>query len=264
MMRFNMKIFFMTFILFSLSLSQGFAQSRPILYQDEENYTKMTNDQLLEKKDVTLQDDSIIYDLNKDTGVKDKSHYTGRDGYKLSGHYMGNVELNKFTDISAFEFNFSKRFAEIWVETFVGRTAATFKAISENKKSNINALSTSEARYIRPDNSSETLLSAGVGIGYRFKMIYQFIDTTDVFETISAFVTRHILDESFRGTNYNGYGFRADYGIHKRSTTSFFYGAKASYNFGAVKRRLNDGESRSEGTLSLSWLALGFEAGYYF
>lgn len=254
-----------SFIYFSLLFtSLSFAQSRPILYQEEENFKKMSNDQLLDKKEITLQDDSIIYDMNKDTGIKDKSHYTGRDNHKLSGHYFGNVALNKFTDISAFEVNYSMRFSEIWVESFLGRTATTFKVISENKTPNINALSTSEARYIRPDASRETLLSAGIGIGYRFKMIYQFIETNDVFETISAFGTRHILDESFRGTNYNGYGFRADYGIHKRATTSFFYGGKLSYNFGAVKRRLADGESRREGTLSLSWVALGFEAGYYF
>lgn len=224
----------------------------------------MSNDELLEKKEVTLQDDSIIYDMNSDTGIKDKSHYTGRDNYKLSGNYLGHFELNKFTDISSFDFNFSKRFSEVWVETFISKTAATFKAISENKQLNINAQTTSEARWIRPDDAKQSLISMGVGIGYRFKMIYQFIETNDVYETITAYVSRHLLDESFRGDDYNGYGLRADYGIHKRSSTSFFYGAKASYNFGWVKRHLADGESDTDGTLSLSWLSLGVEAGYYY
>lgn len=241
-----------------------FAQSRPQLYQEEENYKNLSNDELIEKKDLTMQNESIIYDLNKNTGIKDKSHYTGKDNYKFSGHYFGNIEVNKFTNISTFEMNYSVKISNFWVESFIGRTSSTFKTISENKTKNNNALSTSEARYIRPDDSKETLLSLGLGIGYRFKFIYRFLETTDIFETVSAFATRHILDESYRGTNYNGYGFRADYGIHKRATTSFFYGVKGSYNIGAVKRRLEDGESRSEGTLSLSWLALGIEAGYYF
>lgn len=256
------KLFFI--ILTFFTAINAIAQSRQILYQDEENYKKMSNDQILDKKDVTLQDESIIYDMNKETGIKDKSHYTGRDDYKFSGNYLGHWELNKFTEISSFDVHFSKRFDDFWVETFLSRTAATFKAISENKTSNVGAISTSEARFQRPAEAKELLLSGGVGVGYRFKMIYQFIETSDVFETITAYLVRHMLDESYRSENYNGYGVRADYGIHKRTSTSFFYGGRLSYNFGMVKRRLADQESDSEGSLALSWLAFGFEAGYYF
>lgn len=260
-MRFS-KILFTMLVLFSALSS--LAQSRLELYQDEENYKKLSNDQLLDKKDVTLQDESIIYDMNKETGIKDKSHYTGRDEYKFSGNYLGHWELNKFTTISSFDVHFSKRFDDFWIETFLSRTAATFKAISENKTHNINAQSTSESRFQRPDAAKELLLSGGVGVGYRFKMIYQFIETADVFETVTAYLVRHMLDESYRNDDYNGYGVRADYGIHKRTSTSFFYGGRLSYNFGMVKRHLADGESDSEGSLALSWMAIGFEAGYYF
>jgi hypothetical protein len=72
-MKNNMKWLSLIFVLF---YTTGFAQVRPELFQEEENFEKLSNDEFREKKDITLRDESIISDTNVYTGIKDFEYYT--------------------------------------------------------------------------------------------------------------------------------------------------------------------------------------------
>jgi hypothetical protein len=72
------------------------------------------------------------------------------------------------------------------------------------------------------------------------------------------------LNESFIDREYRGYGLTANYGIHKRTSTSFFWGGKMSYNFASVTRRPIVNEPRKDRSLTLGWLSFAFELGIFF
>ncbi|MFZ4712095.1 MAG: hypothetical protein ACOYL6_00150 [Bacteriovoracaceae bacterium] len=250
--------------LFTLFLSSNaFAVIRPELFEEEENFEKLSNDDVKAKKDITLKNEAMITDTNSYTGIKDREYYTGNDHHKLSGSYQLNPRITKPFDFSSFELNYGYKMWGLWWQGFVARSAGTWDTVAENKEIGGTGAD-SEARFQRPKNSRETLMSYGLGVGYRFRMIYEWLKIDDLFETISVYGARHSLNESYRDLNYTGYGFRADYGIHMRATSSFFYGLKGSYNIGKVTRSLGEKESHSDASLAISWISLGFEAGYFY
>jgi hypothetical protein len=252
--------------LFLILLStQCFAQAHRVeLYKDEANFENLSNEEINQKKESTLKDEAMVIDTNPLTGIKDKTHYTAKDHHRLSGAYLANGEVLKLSNYSGFMGEYAFKAYGIWWHAFVEKSASTFKTISENKRLSTSTTIGSEARFQRPDESKQDLFSYGAGIGYRFKSIWEWLEFEDLFETIAVFGVKHSLKESYRDLSYAGYGFRADYGIHKRASTSFFYGLKASYNIGTVRRALDVGEISSEGSLALSWFSLGAEIGYYY
>jgi hypothetical protein len=259
-MKNNMKWLILIFILIN---STGFAQIRPELFQEEENFEKLTNDEVRIKKDITLRDEAIISDTNVYTGIKDFEYYTAKDHHRLAGNLQLNPHITKLVDFSTFEINYAYKGWGLWWHGFLNRSAGTWESMAENKDPN-GTSETSEGHFQRPKRARETLYSYGAGVGYRFKMIYEWIKLDDLFETVAVYGVKHNLSDSYRDITYNGYGFRADYGLHMRATSSFFYGLKGSYNIGKVTRSLQNFESHSEGSLALSWVSVGFELGYYY
>ena len=106
----------------------------------------------------------------------------------------------------------------------------------------------------------------GLGVSYRFKLFLNFWQTENVFENIDVFVNYLRIEESFVDRTYEGYGLTTSYGLIKRSKTNFYYGPKISYNFAPVKRdKLDDAEtSRRARELTLGWLSLAFEVGFFY
>lgn len=252
------------FLCFSICTG-AIAQVRPELFQEEENFGKLSNDELKTKPEITLKDEAMISNFNSSTGIKDSEYYTGKDKHMLAGAYHVNPNITKISDLSSFEVSYAYKVYSVWAQAILTQTAGKFDGVSENKDVNAQTTNTnSEYRFQRPYNSKETILSYGVGVGYRFRMIYEWIKFDNMFETIGVYAMKHALNESYRDLSYNGYGFRADYGIHKRAGQSFFYGIKGSYNIGKVTRSLEEGESKADGSLALSWISMGFQVGYWF
>ena len=67
-----------------------------------------------------------------------------------------------------------------------------------------------------------------------------------------------------RGETYAGFGFKADYGLHYRMHSSFFYGGKISYNWAPVTRAEIGDESSRDRSIMLAWFNVGLEFGYYY
>lgn len=231
----------------------------------EEELNPETEEILIRKPEKFLRDESMIYELNTELGIKDQRRYTGtdRNRFSMAGHLSAHYE--QLTEILGIEVAYMRRsrsYNKIWYGGHFFRHKTYFDAISENPAGGTSP--NADSAFVRPGNVDNTVMGAGLGVGYRFKFLLHFYPTEDVFETVDVFVNGIQLDETFLGRNYRGFGLTTNYGIHKRSGTSFFYGGKISYNVASVTREPIAQESRSERSLSLGWLSLAFELGYFY
>lgn len=230
----------------------------------EEEQNPEAQEILIQKPEKYLRDESMIYDLNTNLGIKDQRRYTGtdRNRFSLAAHMNGNYEQP--TDILGAELNIMRRttrYHQIWYGAQFFQHRTYFDAITQNQTS---GGANSEATFRRPGGTKNTVMAFGLGVGYRFKLLLDFYETEDVFENVDVFVNGLQLDESFIDEKYRGYGLTASYGIHKRSSTSYFYGGKMSYNVASVTRPAIAKEKKSDRSLALGWLSLAFELGFYY
>lgn len=224
-------------------------------------------DILLKKPEKYLHDESMIYNFNSNLGVRDQRKYTGADNNKLAiaGHLSSNYE--HLDNLMGFEFNYfrkSSSYDKIWWGAQFFSHTAKFDAITQNHSEGISSNPGSESANQRPNGIDNSVMGAGLGMSYRFKLLLDFWDTEDVFETVDVFANYIILNEKHIDQSYQGYGLTANYGIHKRSGTSFFYGGKLSYNLASVTREAISDEKKSERSLTLGWLSLALELGVFF
>ncbi len=251
----------MTYILLLLLPLIAFADFYDI---PEDELNPDSEEVLIKKPEKYLRHESMIYDLDTDLGIKDQRRYTGEDRNRLSisGHVSGNYE--QFGDLFGGDIAYlrrSTRYHQLWwgAQFFQHRTY--FDAISQNPA---NSGTNSEGSFQRPGDVRNTVMAAGLGVGYRFKLLLDFFPTEDVYENIDVFVNGVQLNESFIDREYRGYGLTANYGIHKRTSTSFFWGGKMSYNFASVTRRPIVNEPRKDRSLTLGWLSFALELGIFF
>ncbi|MFA5584415.1 MAG: hypothetical protein WDA09_09380 [Bacteriovoracaceae bacterium] len=222
---------------------------------------------LIKKPEKHLRHESMIYNFNSALGVKDQRKYTGQDRNKLAlaGHLSSNYE--HFDNLLGFEINYlrkSSRYDKIWWGAQFFSHNAKFDAITQNHSVGISSNSGSESANQRPNGTENSVMGAGLGMSYRFKLLLDFFNTEDVFETIDVFANYIRLDEKFIDQTYQGYGLTANYGIHKRSGTSFFYGGKISYNLASVTREAINDEKKKDRSLTLGWLSVALELGVFF
>lgn len=254
----------MKWLILLLLTNVAFAQDFYYLSDEEKNPD--TQEALIKKPEKYMRHESMIYDLNSDLGIKDQRRYTGADKNKfsLAGHLNGNYE--QLTDILGLELNYmhrSERYDRLWYGAQFFQHRTYFDAITQNStatSSDPNA----EANIRRPADSKASVLGLGLGVGYRFKLLLDFFQTEDVFESIEVFGNYITMDEKFIGESYAGYGLTTNYGIHKRSSTRYFYGGKLSYNLASVTREAIGNEGKSDRSFALGWLTFGFEMGFFF
>lgn len=231
----------------------------------EEELNPEAEDVLIKKREKYLRDESMIYDFNTDLGIKDQRQYTGSDRNRFSVSGLINANYEQIADVFGGDVTYmrrSTRYNQIWWGGQFFTQKVTFDAVTQNR-SNGDATS-GEAAYQRPGSTKDTVMAGGLGVGYRFKLLLDFFPTEDVFEQIDVFANYVMFDETYVKKKYQGYGLTANYGIHKRSSTSFFYGGKLSYNIASVTREAIADEKKSDRSLALGWLALGFEMGFFF
>lgn len=255
-----MKLFLTLFFLTSVCAAADFR------YLGDEEINPDTQEILIQKPEKHLRSESMIYDLNTDLGIKDQRRYTGTDAnrFGLAGHVSGDYE--RMNDLLGFELNYMrrmKRYDRVWFGAQLFQHQSFFDSITQNHSrasSNTNA----EVNTQRPNNTKVSVLAFGPGVGYRFKLLLDFFETEDVFETVDVFVNYVNFDERYIKRKYQGYGLTTNYGIHKRSSTKYYYGGKLSYNLASVTRAAIADESKSERSFALGWLSLGLELGFFF
>lgn len=222
---------------------------------------------LLKKPEKFLRDESMIYNFNSSLGFKDQRKYTGTDKNKLAvaGHLSSNYE--HFDNLMGLEINYLRRFDsydKIWWGGQFFSHKAKFDAITQNHTEGKSSNPGSEAANQRPNGVDDTVMGAGLGMSYRFKLLLDFWNTEDVFETIDVFANYIILNEKHIDQSYKGYGLTANYGLHKRAGTSFFWGGKLSYNVASVTREAINNEKKEDRSLTLGWLSVALELGVFF
>lgn len=197
--------------------------------------------------------------LTEDKGGYNEAFYTGNDDNRFSLGYQFSTNYEDFTELSSLEIIFSKqlqRYSEVWISGILKRTTGKYKAMAEE-------IQTSNGDVKRSD-SQQSFTTVGVGGGYRFKALAKAWGTDRIFETIDAYLTYNRHLDGATDERYQGFGMLADYGLHYRSTESFYYGGKLSYNIAALERPAEDDEKLQDRSLVFGWLALGFELGYYY
>lgn len=230
----------------------------------EEELNPSAEEVLIKKPEKYLRDESMIYDLNNELGIRDQRRYTGGDRSRLSisGHLNGNYE--HFNELLGFDLIWMRRttrYNQFWWGAQLFQHRVYFENVTENATA---GGTNSEASFQRPADVKDSVLGFGPGVGYRFKLLLDFFPTEDAFETVDVFVNRLSFNEKYIGKTYDGWGLTTNYGIHKRTSTSFFWGGKFSYNVGTVTRPAIDGESKSDRSLALGWLSIAAEIGLFY
>lgn len=253
--------------LFSLNAIAAYENPEESYQLSSEEKNPTPEDILLNKSEKYLEQESMIYDLNSRTGINDARKYTGKDRNRLTGAYHINGKYEYYADLQAFEATYMRKM-DSWHQVWWGLTArlisTQFETITENREAASGDNANADSQYQRPNDADQSLTQLGVGAGYRFKMFLHFLDLKDYFESTHVFLTYNSLNESFIKQTYRGYGLTADYGLHKRTRTNFFYGLKFTYNLAIVTREAIGSEEKDERTLNLGWFSTGFEAGYFF
>jgi hypothetical protein len=250
---------FLLILLIPLNLWAGFYDL------SEEELNPDSEEVLLKKPEKYLRNESMVYDLNTDLGIKDQRRYTGvdRNKFSVAGHLAAQYEhpLNLFGGEVSY-LHRSTRYGQIWWGGHIFQHQTYFDVITQNRSSS--GVSNSEGTFIRPGDTKNTISGLGLGAAYRFKLLLDFFETEDVFEMVEVFANGLLLNESYIDQTYRGYGLTTNYGLHKRSGTSFFYGLKFSYNVGRVSRKALGNEGRDDRSLSIGWLSAAFELGFFY
>lgn len=230
----------------------------------EDELNPDSEDVLIKRPEKHLRNEAMIYDFNSNLGIKDQRKYTGTDTtrFSVAGHVSGDYE--HFSELVGFEANImrrSERYHQAWWGGQFFRHQTQFAAITQNHTS---STGTGDGAFQRPNNAKATVQGVGLGGSYRFKLLLEFYPTEDVFESVDVFANYLSMDESDTSKTYRGWGLSTNYGIHKRTDTSFFYGGKFSYNLASVTREKLGDENRRERTLTLGWLSMAFEMGFFY
>lgn len=253
----------MKYLLLLLIPTLGYAQINP-LELTEDDLDPPAEDILIKKPEKHLRHESMIYDLNSDLGIRDQRKFTGQDRnrFSLAGHISSDYE--HFNELLGGEVTYMRRtsrYNQVWWGGQFFQHQSRFDAVTKNHTTGgLN----SEASFKRPNDAKNTIQAFGLGAGYRFKLLLDFFETEDTFESIDVFANALRFNESEIDKTYSGWGLTTNYGIHKRSSTNFFYGGKMSYNLAVVSREQIAKESKRERTLSLGWLAFALEMGFFY
>lgn len=231
----------------------------------EEELNPESTEILIKKPEKYLRDESMVYELNTDIGIKDQRKYTGtdRNRFSFAGHINGDYE--QLSELFGGEVTYMRRttrYNQIWWGAQFFQHRAHFDAITQNPEAS--TVPNSEGSIERPGGTKDTVMGLGLGVGYRFKLLLDFWPTEDVFESVDVFFNGVQLNESYIDQEYRGWGLTTNYGIHKRSGRNYFYGGKISYNVASVTREAIGEESKSDRSLSLGWLSLALELGFFF
>jgi hypothetical protein len=264
----------MKVLLCFLLTSTSFAQyNDENIWADSDKNRDVDYRKVEEKPEVLLRDDTIIYDENDETGVRDAKHYTGSDKNRFHLAYHISRRLRNAAQFRAFEFMYARRLESWWLELMVNKLDTRFEEVSENKSG------TAIGAGAKPDDLDMSFLIFGAGVSYKFKLHNHWSVFDNIYHTASAYATYINLTEKLSGVDqsvfgglqslndleYTGYGVRTDYSIHYRATPATHYGMRMSYNLGWVERPEEfAGESNEARRLNLAWLSLAFELGYYF
>lgn len=223
-------------------------------------YSSADAQYLGEKFDDDSSDNSELSTRQRDseTGLLREVYNVKADKGKYSFLFHVNSDLKDIADISTFEFIYGFKRDFGWIDFSIAKTSGEFQELTENNPS-LGALS----QELMEERGG--VLTLGLGVGFRTNYVRHLIAMDTLYETVAASLTYNQFDETFRGEKFSGPGIKADFGIHKRTSESFHFGAKMSYNLAHVKKAQEfEGQNSAARSLLLTWLSLGLDLTFYY
>ncbi len=213
--------------------------------------------------EIYLANDSVLEEIDSDDGVVLDAYMTADDSSRISLSVNFSLELQDLVKIQAYDISYSSKLSESYRQYW---WSAQFKSVTA-KYSAIANESVSNSSTTR-SSSNQNFSIAGLGLGHRFRALTSHINSSRVFETVTAFVNYVAHTDTSSSDAYSGVGYTAEYGLHYRGSETFSYGMKFSYNWAMTQRKENEDalvkEDLSDRSLIFGWAMFGFELGYYF
>ena len=211
------------------------------------------------KNDATaFQGGLYVKESSVDDELKVFLESTEEKNNRFSLYYHLNHKPNSLADLNTLEAMYAIRKGSFWYNFYASYTRATFTALSVEN----NHLTSTTTDLL---NTTETLISFGFGGSFRDNLIQYLFSSNELYSTTAALLGWYQLSEEFLGNTYSGPGFKAEYGVHKRTSEFFHYGLKFSYNHALVKKAESfSGESSNDRSLNLSWVSIAFDISFYY
>jgi hypothetical protein len=249
--------------LFSLNV---YAQNleRAILF-DQVDPKQLTPKHIRDNKEVYLSGESLIQDKSAETGIYSEPHYTGLDKGRLSISYHVSHDYESFEKLQSIDFQLLSKissYKDQWWGLQLKRVTAKYNALANE----VSGSSThpNANKTIERQDSLQSMTMIGFGFGHRFNILGDFFKSDRIFETLMAYGNYIYHLDGQTDDKYQGYGFSADYGIHKRMSQSFFYGGKLTYNLASLVREAKTNEDKVDRSLAFRWTSIAFEIGYFY
>lgn len=234
---------------------------RKRLFQ-RENPAKLKSSEINDFKDIFLYENSLLIE-ETDNGVFADDFYTGKDKNRFFMSYQFSSNYEEPNGVTSLELGFQRKmedFKDTWFTLTLKRTIAEYDEIADESTSSGTNADGNTTRF----NAQQSFTTIGGGIGYRFRALSDLIENDRFFETCFAVLNYSAHLDNATGKKYNGFGMNMDYGLHYRSTSSFYYGGKLSYNIMPMVREPEDEEKREARSLVFGWTSLGVEIGYFY
>ncbi len=223
----------------------------------DESLTKTFTLEELEEID-SLKRGTVLKRRDVESGLFLSDYNTEKDANRTSFLYHLNNDLTALTAIQSLEFIYAHRFEFAWIEFFAFRAQGNFEEITDN-----NPFEGADSTELR--ETEDSILAFGASLSYRGTWIQDLVNSDKMFTTTAAGIGWYNYTQNLRVKSYSGPGLKCDFGLHRRSTRSFHYGLKMSYNLAHVERSQEfEGETSSQRSQVLSWLSFGIDLSFYF
>lgn len=227
-----------------------------------ENPDKLKTTEINQFKDIFLYENSVLYEETADELYAD-DYYTGKDNNRFFMTYQFSSDYEEQGALTSLEFGYQrkmKNFKDTWLTMTLKRTVAEYDEVANEMTSSGTNADGNTQRF----SEKQTFTTVGGGVGYRFRALSDLVQSDRFFETCHALLTYSSHLDNATGKEYNGFGLNTDYGLHYRSSSSFYYGGKLSHNILPMVREPIDDEKRQQRSIVFGWTSIGFEIGYFY
>ncbi len=207
--------------------------------------------QLLAAEDITFKM------VDEELGVYNDDYNIQSDRQRFSLMFSHGSNIKGLGEMYSAEFQYGLKIEEVWVETFIAQTSASYKSLFGAQDNTIDSTDLGD--------TTEKMITAGFGLGYRFNYIQELFGSNKWYETTTAYATYNLMEEAYSTESFQGFGLRTDFGIHYRMSAGTQIGFKGIYHVASLVRGAsNDTEKRADRSLTTATLSFGFEYGFFY
>jgi len=188
------------------------------------------------------------------TGLINDDFTISQDKSRISLIYNFNKDPASFTGLQGFEGHFAKKFSGHWFEFFGLIMKADYSEVF-----------TPRGSTEQQNKSTDSFKAFGASYALQDDWCQDFLGSKSIFTITSVGVGYYLYNNELTQESYSGFGLKADFGLHNRSSEAFHYGFKMSYHLVPLKRSSEEANTSSLGdSLTATWLNLGLDLSLYF